>query len=104
MMALTQRLRRMDALTEDARFLDLRARLGKTLYQLAWEHGRTVAGGGIRIDFKISQAELGYLVGATRENVKELLRAWVSEGILETRKSTVIVRRPDDLLNDGGTP
>ena len=90
----------MDALTEDARFLDLRARLGKALFQLAQEHGRTLAGGGIRIDFKISQEELGCLVGATRENVNKLLRAWVDEGVLETRQSTVIVRRPDGLLND----
>lgn len=100
LMALSHRLRRMDALTEDARFLDLRSRLGKALFRLAQEHGRTLAGGAIRIDFKISQEELGCLVGATRENVNKLMRAWVDEGVLETRQNTVIVRRPDDLLND----
>lgn len=99
MQALTQRLRRADSLVEDARFLDLKARLAKTLYQLSQDHGRTVAGGGIRIDFKISQEELGHLVGATRENVNKLVRVWVDEGVLETRQSTVIVRRPNDLLS-----
>jgi CRP-like cAMP-binding protein len=99
MMALSQRLRKMDALVEDTRFLDLKARLAKTLHQLAQEHGRTVAGGGIRIDFKISQEELGCLVGATRENVNKLIRAWVDEGVLETRQSTVVVCRPECLLN-----
>lgn len=99
MRALSQRLRRMDQLLEDARFLDLKTRLAKTLYQLAQEHGRTVAGGGIRIDFKISQEELGSLVGATRENVNKLVRAWVDEGVLETRQSTVIVRQPESLLD-----
>lgn len=96
--ALSQRLRKMDALVEDLRFLDLKGRLAKTLHQLAQEHGRTVAGGGIRIDFKISQEELGSLVGATRENVNKLIRAWVDEGVLETSQSTVVIRRPDRLL------
>lgn len=99
MQALTQRLRKLDQHLEDTRFLDLKSRLAKTLHQLAREHGRTVAGGGIRIDFKISQEELGCLVGATRENVNKLVRAWVEEGVLETRQSTVIVRRPECLLN-----
>ena len=99
MKALSQRLRKVAALLEDSRFLDLKARLAKTLHQLAQDHGRTVAGGGIRIDFKISQEELGFLVGATRENVNKLVRAWVEEGVLETTQSTVIVRQPNALLN-----
>lgn len=98
MQALTQRLRKAGILLEDARFLDLKSRLAKTLYRLAQEHGRTVAGGGIRIDLKISQEELGSLVGATRENVNKLVRAWVDEGVLETSQSTVIVRQPEALL------
>jgi CRP/FNR family transcriptional regulator, cyclic AMP receptor protein len=98
LMALSQRLRKMDALVEDLRFLDLKARLAKTLHRLAQEYGRTMAGGGIRIDFRISQEELGSLVGATRENVNKLIRAWVDEGVLETSQSTVILRRPDRLL------
>jgi len=77
LMAMTQRLRKMDALIEDSRFLDLKDRLAITLGQFAQEHGRTVAGGGVRIDFKISQEELGSLVGATRENVALYEIEWV---------------------------
>ena len=97
LMAMTQRLRKMDVLVEDLRFLDLKDRLAKTLARLAREHGRTEAGGGIRIDFKISQEELGSLVGATRENVNKLIRVWVEEGVLETSQSRLIVRQPDRL-------
>jgi CRP-like cAMP-binding protein len=67
------------------------------LGQLAQEHGRKEAGGGVRIDFKISQEELGSLVGATRENVNKLIRAWVEDGVLETSQSTLIIRQPDRL-------
>jgi CRP-like cAMP-binding protein len=98
MKALTLRLRKVDGLLEDTRFLDLKARLAKTLLQLTQDHGRTVVGGGIRIDFKVSQEELGFIVGATRENVNKLVRAWVEEGVLETSQSTVIVRKPEALL------
>jgi CRP/FNR family cyclic AMP-dependent transcriptional regulator len=97
LMAMTQRLRKMDALIEDSRFLDLKDRLAKALGQLAQEHGRKEAGGGVRIDFKISQEELGSLVGATRENVNKLIRAWVEDGVLETSQSTLIIRQPDRL-------
>jgi CRP-like cAMP-binding protein len=98
LVAFTQRLRKMDVLIEDLRFLDLKDRLAKTLYRLAQEHGRTVVGGGLRIDFKISQEELGSLVGATRENVNKLIRAWVEAGVLETSQSTLIIRQPAGLL------
>jgi len=97
LMAMTQRLRKMDVLIEDLRFLDLKDRLAKTLRQLAQEYGRTVVGGGVRIDFKISQEELGSLVGATRENVNKQIRAWVDEGVLETSQSTLIIRQMDRL-------
>lgn len=98
MKALSRRLRKTDAMVEDMRFLDLRSRLAKALHQLAQEHGRTVVGGGIRIDLKISQEELGGLVGATRENVNKYIRSWVEEGVLETAQSTIIIRRPEQLL------
>jgi CRP-like cAMP-binding protein len=98
LVAFTQRLRKMDALIEDLRFLDLKDRLAKTLHQLAQVHGRTLPGGGLRIDFKISQEELGSLVGATRENVNKLIRAWVEAGVLETSQSTLIIRQPERLF------
>ena len=98
MLALIQRLRKMDELIEDTRFLDLKARLAKTLHQLSQEHGRTVVGGGIRIDLKLSQEELGHLVGATRENVNKLIRLWVEEGVLETSQNSVTIRRPEYFL------
>ncbi len=98
LVALIQRLRGTDALVEDMHFLDIRTRLAKTLGRLAHDHGRTTAGGGIRIDLKLSQEDLGNLVGATRESVNKQMRAWVEEGILEVSQTNIVVRKLPELL------
>jgi CRP-like cAMP-binding protein len=95
--ALIHRLRGTDALVEDMHFLDIRTRLAKTLVRLALDHGRTTAGGGIRIDLKLSQEDLGNLVGATRESINKQMRVWVEEGILEVSQTNIVVRRLPDL-------
>lgn len=97
LMALIKRLRGTDNLVEDMHFLDIRTRLAKTLLRLARDHGRTMGGGGIRIDMKLSQEDLGNLVGATRESINKQMRAWVEEGIIEVGQANVVVRKPGEL-------
>lgn len=100
LVAVTRRLRIMDALVEDLRFLDLRARLGKKLVQLGLDYGRTTAGGGVRIDLMLSQEDLGNLVGASRENVNKQLRAWVDAGLLETGQNSIFIRNLEQFQAD----
>jgi CRP/FNR family transcriptional regulator, cyclic AMP receptor protein len=95
--ALIKRLRWTDTLVEDMHFLDIRTRLAKTLVRLSQDHGRTTAGGGIRIDLKLSQEDLGNLVGATRESVNKQMRVWVEEGILELSQTNIVVRKAPEL-------
>lgn len=89
---LSARLRDMDNLMGDMRFLDVRSRLAKTLTRLALQHGRTAGNGSIRIDVKLSQEDLGNLICATRESVNKQLKQWESEGVLECSQSTFIIR------------
>lgn len=79
---LSSRLRDIDAMVEDMRFLDIRSRLAKTLLRLAQQHGRTTPGGGVRLDLNLSQEDLGNLIGATRESVNKQLRSWEEDGVL----------------------
>jgi CRP-like cAMP-binding protein len=79
---LARRLRRLSERVEDSTFLEIPGRLAKALVRLAQRYGRDV-GDGTRIDLKLSQQELGDLVGATRESVNKQLRAWQAEGLLE---------------------
>lgn len=90
---LCQRLRLMDDMLEDMRFLGVRSRLAKTLSRLALQHGRTMSNGSIRIDLKLSQEDLGNLVFATRESVNKHLKAWEEEGILELRQNSFVIHQ-----------
>lgn len=88
---LSARLRDMDAMMGDMRFLDIRSRLAKTLTRLALQHGRTAGNGSIRIDLKLSQEDLGNLICATRESVNKQLKIWESEGVLECSQSSFVI-------------
>lgn len=90
---LCERLRLMDGLMEDMRFLDIRSRLAKTLSRLALQHGRTMENGSIRIDIRLSQEDLGNLICATRESVNKHLKAWEDEGVLSVSQNSFVIHR-----------
>jgi CRP-like cAMP-binding protein len=91
---LARHVRRLSARTEDAVGLDVRARLAKVLLDLADRFGVEAARGRIRITVRLSQQDLGRMVGATREMVNKCLREWSSRGIISaTHGQTVIVSR-----------
>jgi len=90
---LAQRLRRLSQRSEDAAFLDVPSRLARSLLDLAarfGERGRS-PDSGIRIDLKLSQQELGDLVGATRESVNKHLGDWTRQGILKVEAGRMII-------------
>ena len=87
-----ERLRRISEFVEDTVFLSLSARLAKKLAALAREYGRETSE-GIRIELKVSQQELGHMVGTSRESVNKQLRVWQDAGILENEGGYVTIRR-----------
>lgn len=93
MAVLCKRLRAADSLIEDIHFLSLPDRLAKALTTLAERHGQQT-GEGMRIDLRISQEELGNLVGAARESVNKQLKAWEAQGKLSTAHGQMIIKRP----------
>jgi CRP/FNR family cyclic AMP-dependent transcriptional regulator len=100
---LCRRLRLMDDMMEDMRFLDIRSRLAKTLSRLALQHGRTAGNGSIRLDLKLSQEDLGGLICATRESVNKHLKAWEEEGVLDLSQNGFVIHRLAELeLVSGG--
>lgn len=100
---LCRRLRLMDDMMEDMRFLDIRSRLAKALSRLALQHGRTAGNGSIRLDLKLSQEDLGGLICATRESVNKHLKAWEEEGVLDLSQNGFVIHRLTELaLASGG--
>jgi CRP-like cAMP-binding protein len=98
MAVLAQRVRSLSELLEDTLFLNLPVRLAKKLVALAGSHGQRTPE-GVRIDLKLSQAEWGDLVGATRESINKQLRAWTDEGLIRLDGGYILIRRPDQLAS-----
>jgi CRP/FNR family transcriptional regulator, cyclic AMP receptor protein len=82
---LAGRVRELTTRLADRSFLDVPARLAKQLLWLARNHG-TQGESGIRIDLRLSQQELGDLIGATRESVNKYIRDWTRIGVVKQER------------------
>lgn len=96
---LSGRLRRLSQRSEDAAFLDVPGRLARSLLDLATRFGerRHDSGRGIFITLKLSQQELGDLVGATRESVNKHLNEWTRQGFLELHGGRMVIADIDSV-------
>jgi len=88
------RLRRLEARVEELLGKSAQARLAQTLLQLAGEHGIADVD-GILIPLRISQGELGRLVGLRRETVNNILQEWRERGLVEAGRRAIRLRNPD---------
>jgi len=86
---LSSRLRHVTEYAESLAFLDVHARLARTLLEMAERYG--VQREGIEIDFDITQADLATMVGATRERVNRALAAFRSQGLVELRGKKIVL-------------
>jgi CRP-like cAMP-binding protein len=96
MAALCGRLRRSNALLEDMTSLDLPSRLAKLLLRLANDYGIESIY-GTRIGLKLSQKDLGTLVGGSREKVNRQLRCWEDDGVIGKADGHIVILRPNSL-------
>ena len=90
------RLRRLEARVEELLGRSAQARLAQTLLQLADEHGVADAD-GVLIPLRLSQGELGRLVGLRRETVNSILQEWRERGLVEAERRAIRLRDPDAL-------
>lgn len=63
-------------------FIVVSGRLAGKLLELGEENG-TEKDGGVQIDLKLSQYELGTLINASRESVNKQLKTWENQGIIK---------------------
>src|SRR4051794_6963393 len=87
---LSERLRHSSDQVHDILFLDLRGRLAKALLRLAEAHRRNPVKGK-PIDIKLSQRELGNLIGQSRESVNKQLRAWQNANLLRIERGRILL-------------
>lgn len=93
---IAQRLARLSELMEDTVFLALPQRLAKRLLSLADQYGEG-NGDHVRIDMRLSQQELGTMVGTSRESVNKQMRAWEAEGLVKSERSIITLLKPEEL-------
>jgi CRP/FNR family transcriptional regulator, cyclic AMP receptor protein len=85
---LCHKLRRTTAQVEEVLFLQLPTRLAKTLLKMAV---RRVSPTGVGLQIRLSQRELGSMIGGTRESVNKCLNDWQRRGIIRIKDGVVVV-------------
>jgi CRP/FNR family cyclic AMP-dependent transcriptional regulator len=98
---LCERVRWTSGLLEDASLLDLPSRLAKRLLNLAHGIGEK-QGDGIRIGLKLSQTDLGNMLGVTREAVNKQLREWKRDEIVDMHEGQIVIVDPQALEDLAG--
>ena len=92
---LCERLRWTSDIIENTIFLQIPRRLAKRLLTLVERLGRPVEPGndrsGIRIDMKLSQEDLGNMLGVTRESINKGLRSLQQAGVISHDGGYIIV-------------
>jgi CRP/FNR family cyclic AMP-dependent transcriptional regulator len=91
------RLRHTSEQIEDVLFLDFPARLAKTLLWLA-KSAKSLPQGKVRI----TQREIGQIIGMSRESINKQLRIWEQRKWLRLERGVVVVLSPDPLAEIAG--
>lgn len=78
--------------------------LASILIRLANSCGIPEADGSVRIEWKLTNGELGDMIGATRESVNRMLGEWKAEGILEVVDGKLRILRLERLRTVSGCP
>jgi CRP-like cAMP-binding protein len=90
---LSRRLRRDADLLAEAVFLDVPARLARALLQLA----ETRQSSGSELVLRVTQEELGGMLGTSRESVNKWLGYLERRGVLRRQRGGITLIRPDVL-------
>jgi CRP/FNR family transcriptional regulator, cyclic AMP receptor protein len=90
------RLRRANEAVADMALMDVKARVSKTMLELAARFGRPMPD-GIEVDHGLSQEDLARYVGASREMVNRALADLQARDVLRLRPGGMLILRRVDL-------
>jgi CRP/FNR family transcriptional regulator, cyclic AMP receptor protein len=92
-----QRLRQTSEALEDALLRDTPSRVARGLLRLARTFGKSDEAGHVRIDIKLSQQQLGSLIGITRESINKYIVEWTRAGYLTVKGGFITIHDRDIL-------
>jgi CRP/FNR family transcriptional regulator len=87
---LSKRIRHMNSQISDIFFLDLPARLARSLLNLADDHGRMTRSGTL-IDISLTQTDMAEMTGATRVSINKALSRFRRMGWITTKGRQVTI-------------
>lgn len=90
------RLRTLRTRVEELLGKSAPARLAHAILELSHQHG-IQDGEGVLISLRLSQGDLGKLVGLTRETVNGILQVWREQEVVEMDRRSIRVRDPERL-------
>ena len=94
---IADRFKHIESRIENLVFRDARTRLASLLLELADDFGRADSDGAIRIELPLTQAELGKLIGATRQTVNQGIGELEAAGLIARRRGCLTLLKPDEL-------
>jgi CRP-like cAMP-binding protein len=86
---LCRRLRRTDQHLVELALLEVPGRVAKALLRAG--EGERGSSARENADFRLSQRELGNMVGATRESVNKCLQEWQRDGVIRMRRGVISI-------------
>jgi len=87
---LCDRIRRTSEQAEDLALLDLGKRLAKKLVSLG-ANARKDSDAGGEIVIRMTQKDLGSMMGTSRESINKQLRVWEDEGLISLRRNEIVI-------------
>jgi CRP/FNR family transcriptional regulator, cyclic AMP receptor protein len=93
---LCKRLRQTSAHLEDVLFFEAPSRLARWLLRLAETFGKPVSS-GTRIDLRLSQQQIGSLVGISRETINKHLGDWARDGFIVVQSGFITILEKEAL-------
>lgn len=88
---LCERLRRTNEQVEDLSLRHVESRIAKTLLRFARRDGQSQSG-ELRVEPKLSQSELGNIVGVTRESINKHLQTLQRSGTISLDSGTIVIK------------
>jgi CRP-like cAMP-binding protein len=92
---LCARLRRRTEQVQDMTFLNLPARLAKTLLRLTADIGRSSSA----LKLTVTQREISQIIGRSRRSTNQQLRSWTKQGVIHLERGVVVILNRDKLAD-----
>lgn len=92
-----QRIRKAFDWINNATSLNTSARLASMIIGSIESYG-TQVGNDIKIDLRLSQEELGFMLGTTRQTINKIIQQWQKQAVIDMHYGFITIKDKDQLM------